>query len=35
MELTLFEQRWLPKSILCLRDYSPNKFVHDWSPESP
>ncbi len=29
MELTLFEQRWLPKSILCLRDYSPNKFLHD------
>src|SRR5271154_665607 len=29
MELTLFEQRWLPKSFLCLRDYSPNKFAHD------
>src|SRR5207249_5115431 len=21
--------RWLPKSILCLRDYNLNKFVHD------
>jgi len=29
MELTLFEQRWFPKLFLCLRDYSPNKFVHD------
>jgi sulfate permease, SulP family len=29
MELTLFEQRWLPKSILCLRDYSLNKFLRD------
>src|SRR5271154_2196147 len=29
MELTLFEQRWLPKSFLCLRDYSLNKFQQD------
>jgi sulfate permease, SulP family len=24
-----FEERWLPASILCLRDYSLNKFSHD------
>jgi sulfate permease, SulP family len=29
MELTLFEERWLPKSVLCLRDYSLNKFLRD------
>ncbi len=29
MELTLFDERWLPKSILCLRHYSLNKFLHD------
>ena len=29
MELTLFDDRWLPKSVLCLRDYSLNKFLHD------
>src|SRR6266481_2366305 len=29
MELTLFHDRWLPKSVLCLRDYSLNKFLHD------
>ncbi|MGB8582898.1 MAG: SulP family inorganic anion transporter [Candidatus Sulfotelmatobacter sp.] len=23
------EERWLPKSVLCLRDYSSNKFLHD------
>ena len=23
------EERWLPKSVLCLRDYSSNKFFHD------
>jgi sulfate permease, SulP family len=23
------EERWLPKSLLCLRDYSSNKFLHD------
>jgi SulP family sulfate permease len=23
------EDRWLPKSVLCLRDYSLNKFLHD------
>ncbi len=29
MELTLFDERWLPKSILCLRNYSLNKFLRD------
>jgi SulP family sulfate permease len=29
MESTLAHDRWLPKSILCLRDYSLNKFLHD------
>jgi SulP family sulfate permease len=29
MEFTLFDERWLPKSVLCLRDYSLNKFLHD------
>jgi len=29
MELTLFDDRWLPKSVLCLRDYNLNKFLHD------
>ncbi len=29
MELKLFDERWLPKSILCLRDYNLNKFLHD------
>ena len=29
MELILFDERWLPKSVLCLRDYSLNKFLHD------
>jgi SulP family sulfate permease len=29
MELTPFEERWLPKSVLCLRDYSLNKFLRD------
>ena len=29
MELTHFDERWLPKSVLCLRDYSLNKFLHD------
>jgi SulP family sulfate permease len=23
------DDRWLPKSVLCLRDYSANKFLHD------
>ncbi len=23
------DERWLPKSVLCLRDYSVNKFIHD------
>jgi sulfate permease, SulP family len=30
MELTLFEDRWFPKSILCLRNYSLNKFLRDF-----
>ena len=25
----MFNDRWLPKSILCLRDYNRNKFLHD------
>src|SRR5690349_18661235 len=25
----VFNDRWLPKSILCLRDYNRNKFLHD------
>ncbi|HKM46172.1 MAG TPA: SulP family inorganic anion transporter [Terriglobales bacterium] len=29
MELTLIDERWLPKSILCLRHYTLNKFLHD------
>jgi sulfate permease, SulP family len=29
MEFTLFEERWLPKSVLCLRDYSLNTFLRD------
>jgi len=29
MEFTLFDERWLPKSVLCLRHYSLNKFLHD------
>jgi sulfate permease, SulP family len=29
MNLALFEERWLPKSILCLRDYNSKKFLHD------
>jgi SulP family sulfate permease len=29
MNLALFEERWLPKSILCLRDYNANKFLRD------
>jgi SulP family sulfate permease len=24
-----FEDRWMPASVLCLRDYTPNKFLHD------
>jgi SulP family sulfate permease len=29
MELSLFDERWLPKSVLCLRDYNLNKFLRD------
>jgi SulP family sulfate permease len=29
METTLAAERWLPKSVLCLRDYSLNKFLRD------
>ncbi len=29
MELKLVDERWLPKSVLCLRDYSLNKFLRD------
>ena len=24
-----FDDRWLPKSVLCLRDYTPHKFIRD------
>jgi SulP family sulfate permease len=29
MQSTFFDERWLPKSILSLRDYNANKFSHD------
>jgi SulP family sulfate permease len=29
METSLVTERWLPKSVLCLRDYSLNKFLRD------
>src|SRR6202048_2917772 len=29
MESTPARDRWLPKSVLCLRDYSLNTFMHD------
>src|SRR5262249_47348881 len=29
MALTFPEARWLPKSVLCLREYNLNKFAHD------
>ena len=29
MEFILVDERWLPKSILSLRDYSLSKFLHD------
>ncbi len=29
MESVFLEQRWIPKSVLCLRDYNRNKFLHD------
>src|SRR5713226_4228704 len=29
MELSLLDDRWPPKSVLCLRDYTLNKFLHD------
>jgi SulP family sulfate permease len=29
MELTLLDDRWLPKSVLCLRHYTLNKFLRD------
>jgi len=29
MARAFLEERWLPKSVLCLRDYNLNKFVHD------
>ena len=29
MEQVLVDERWLPKSILCLRDYTLGKFFHD------
>jgi SulP family sulfate permease len=29
MGRVFIEERWLPKSVLCLRDYNANKFIHD------
>ena len=29
MALAFLDERWLPKSVLCLRDYNANKFLHD------
>ncbi len=29
MAIVFLEERWLPKSVLCLRDYNRHKFVHD------
>ncbi|HZW95284.1 MAG TPA: SulP family inorganic anion transporter [Candidatus Eremiobacteraceae bacterium] len=29
MGCIFLEERWLPKSVLCLRDYNTNKFLHD------
>jgi len=29
MALVFLDERWLPKSVLCLRDYNANKFLHD------
>src|ERR1700685_2161251 len=29
MQFTFLDARWLPKSVLCLRDYSLNKFLRD------
>src|SRR5258708_34310790 len=29
MARIFLDERWLPKSVLCLRDYNTNKFLHD------
>ncbi len=29
MAFAFLDERWLPKSVLCLRDYNANKFLHD------
>src|SRR5207248_2714467 len=29
MDIAFPAERWLPKSVLCLRDYNSKKFVHD------
>ena len=29
MQFTFLDERWLPKSVLCLRDYDRTKFLHD------
>ena len=29
MSFSLADERWLPKSVLCLRGYTLNKFLHD------
>jgi sulfate permease, SulP family len=29
VDIAFLEERWLPKSVLCLREYNLNKFLHD------
>jgi sulfate permease, SulP family len=29
VDIVFLEERWLPKSVLCLREYNLNKFLHD------
>lgn len=29
MDIAFLEERWLPKSVLCLREYNLSKFLHD------
>ena len=29
MDTVFPEERWLPKSVLCLREYGLSKFLHD------
>src|SRR6202008_3484757 len=30
MAIAFLDERWLPKSVLCLRDYNLSKFSHDF-----